>query len=333
MLLCLVAMVLVLPGCSLNSSPNDFPFFFSSEHQISKAKADEWFKKHPTINDIHGEIVIAEPAKPSRDGSASTAASGTATGPVVTFRLAAPRSYRFSEFLTGRIVRLFGQGAFIGRSENTTFSGTAVLQFSRRAAGSACISYAGSTVSNGQEIQGRYEFLGGTGDAARLHGSGASAAVERVPYSKKYLAAFRLKLTLGARRSLPKGCGKPPPVQTTHVTASLVGLALSTGPPSTSARLMPNGSTISGPDCHPGGDLYGVFQYLGPSAAIWDPTVFGPTNARQEHKRAVMPGRNVVLLYAAPPNGSYSSKILIKPTGSGTLSGDTLFLPTVTLNC
>jgi hypothetical protein len=208
-----------------------------------------------------------------------------------------------------------------------------VLQFSRRAAGSACISYAGSTVSNGQEIQGSYQFLGGTGDAARLHASGASAAVERVPYSKKYLAAFRLKPRLGDRRSLPKGCGKPPPVQTTHVTASLVGLALSKGPPSTSAPLMPNGSTISGPDCHPGGDVYGVFQYSGPSAASWDPIVFGPTNAHQEHKRAVMPGRNVLLLYAAPPNGSYSSKILIQPTGSGKLSGETLFLPTITLNC
>lgn len=117
------------------------------------------------------------------------------------------------------------------------------------------------------------------------------------------------------------------------MTASLVGLALSKGPPSTSAPLMPNGSTISGPDCQAGGDLYGVFQYSGPSAAIWDPTVFGPTNAPQEHKRAVMPGRNVLLLYAAPPNGSYSSKILIQPTGSAKLSGDTLFLPTVTLNC
>lgn len=117
------------------------------------------------------------------------------------------------------------------------------------------------------------------------------------------------------------------------MTASLVGLALSKGPPSTSAPLMPNGSTISGPDCQAGGDLYGVFQYSGPSAAIWDPTVFGPTNAPQEHKRAVMPGRNVLLLYAAPPNGSCSSKILIQPTGSAKLSGDTLFLPTVTLNC
>jgi hypothetical protein len=207
-----------------------------------------------------------------------------------------------------------------------------VLKFSARGAGSACVSLNGTTVSHEQEAAGRFAFLGGTGAAARLHATGRFAAVQPMPYSTKWVADIALNSSFGPRRSLPRGCGKPPPVQTAQVTASFQGFAQTAGPPSTSAPLTPNGGTITGADCRAGGSLYGVFQYAGPSAAEWHTGLFGPS-ANQSGTAAVMPGRNVLLLFTGPTNGSYSSKIVIQATAGEQLTGNTLFLPSITINC
>ena len=117
------------------------------------------------------------------------------------------------------------------------------------------------------------------------------------------------------------------------MTASFLGFAQSSGPPSTSATLTPDGGTIAGAVCHPGGSLYGVLRYAGPSAAEWHTGEFGPSGSTQVRTTVVRSGRNVLLLFTSPTNGSYSSKIVIQATGSERLTGNTVFLPSITINC
>ena len=244
-----------------------------------------------------------------------------------------PGSARLSEFRRGRLTAGFMQTSYVGSSDHTRFKGTVVLKFSARGAGSACVSFSGTSVSHQQETAGRFRFLGGTGAAARVHATGTFAAVQPVPFSTRSVVRLYLKSSFGSRRSLPAGCGKPPPVHTGHITASFEGFADTAGAPSTSATLTPDGGTITGPGCHAGGSLYGVFQYAGPSAAEWQTGLFGPAGASQARTTVVRPGRNVLLLFKAPPNGSYSSKVVIQATGGEHLSGNTFFLPSVTINC
>jgi hypothetical protein len=316
----------------------------SGQIRLMSDQVKGWLLRHPgredqvthryDSNDV--EVICVPFVRANR--SARAAAAGFSQSFIGTFAFPLPRgrgSARVSEFRRGTFAKGFMQTSYVGSSssDDTRFSGTVVLKFSARGAGSACVSFSGTAVLHQQETAGRFTFLGGTGAAARLHATGTFAAVQPMPFSTKRIARLYMKASSGSRRSLPTGCGKPPPVHIEHVTATFDGFAQTAGPPPTSATLTPSGGTITGPDCHAGGSLYGVFQYAGPSAAHWQTGVFGPTGATQERTAGVIPGRNVLLLFTGPTNGSYSSKMYIQPTGSQQLSGNTLFQPSVTINC
>jgi hypothetical protein len=241
---------------------------------------------------------------------------------------------RLSEFLKGRYVG--AGGATLTSATQGTFFASVRLNFSAHGAGSACMSVTGTTTLGQQEAQGSFKILGGTGAAARLHAVGTFRAVNRDPHSSTYLAGIFANPSLGSRRSMPTGCGYPnlgPPQSGGKVTASFTGFAVSVGAPGASAAPTPDGGTITGGNCHSTGDLYGVFQYAGPSGAQFHAYTGSGGGGSQEHLQAVSQGTNAVLLFTAPPSDHYQAKIYIEPTGASVLTGTTQFYPTVQISC
>jgi hypothetical protein len=115
------------------------------------------------------------------------------------------------------------------------------------------------------------------------------------------------------------------------VTASFVGFTISSAPPAASATLVPDSGRITGPLCNRG-SLYGVINYSGPGAASFDGSTFGPGGS-YAIKQPVQQGRNVLLMFKKPANGSYSVKLGVSSTVGASLTGTTVFAPAVTINC
>jgi hypothetical protein len=310
----------------------------SSSRTISRQEANDYLRKgeKADLRAFRGGVEI-DPVSgvPVKSLDARISSLTYYAGHGGAFSLAAPdraAAKLLARFLKGHYVG--AGGATLFSADHGEFFASVRLNFSARGAGSACIAVRGTTSLGQQEGEGSFTVMGGTGAAARLHATGTFRAVDPDPRSSTYQAEFYANPSLGSKRPMPKGCGYPnlgAPTPGGKVTASFKGFVTSVGPPSPSAT--PTSSTISAGSCHSGGDLYGVFQYAGPAAARFNANALSSSGQGQTHTQNVKSGTNALLLYTAPTNGSYETKIYIESTGKGVLTGNTAFYPTVTVNC
>jgi hypothetical protein len=102
----------------------------------------------------------------------------------------------------------------------------------------------------------------------------------------------------------PCGLKPPKPIRLPKGSLSLDGLAVSAGPPASSARLYPMYSTITSlVACNPQAGLYAVVRYSGPKNGSIDGTGIGNTILPIDQPAAR--GRNAVLLAKNLVTGSY----------------------------
>jgi hypothetical protein len=212
----------------------------------------------------------------------------------------------------------------------------AVAVVTSAANGSLCIGFKGTSQAARplQVVEGQFSVLGGTGPAARLRVSGPFLGIlPSLPQSSTASASVSItavpkQASLAPPRGLTAACRKAmsPPAPPPKVTATLDGYAFA--PPGTTklpagTQIFPDGSTISGAiGC--GQPLYMIVTYAGPAGARATGGFYGPQTVTID--QPVSPSQNALLLFASPPNGSYSAKVSVNVGATGTSFGGNLAL-------
>jgi hypothetical protein len=302
----------------------------SSQRQLSKKAAREAIKNgDKTVTAWRGGVKVdvnealkssLATSKPVRRGDL---VYGSYKGKVA---MQAPsRVPSLSHFGAGRFVAGAKAGYISERSDAARGSASVLVRFSGAGLGSVCLRMSWTTDFSQQVIKGTWAVLGGTGRGGRLHDAGRFRGVQPAPFQAKGSVSLTGHPSLGARRAVPRGCGTinvPPEPKPIKATLTFDGFAASVGPPGPSAALVSQGTTVSDPAlCRPGGGLYAVFTYAGPTSGVkFDVAVFGPGGTTQP-KVALRPGRVSMLMGAHPKAGSYSFKGGLAPTGDRQIEG------------
>jgi hypothetical protein len=304
----------------------------SSQVTITKKQADQFLKAgDKTVKAWRGGVDVTAQRAPSGKAPDAVLASindihylnfnGTAS-------LAAPPGVRgFGAFTRGSL-RGSGKVGYTGSTDALTGDGEILLTFSARRAGTACVRFTGSTDLTQQFVTGTFVVLGGSGQAARLHVGGAFRAVQPTAFANnRYQVALFGKPSLGSRRSVPRGCGKPITAPRQHTfTATFDGYAFA--PASAKTGGVPPGTKLY-PSYVPGAvgcgvdnNLYLVISYSGPTGAILAGSAYYNTTGKQATlQQALRQGQNAIFLFAAPANGTYQLKASVIPPPGATGSG------------
>jgi hypothetical protein len=309
----------------------------SSQVSITKAQAREFLKGgDKSVKAFRGGVAVDAKLAAAAAQDAATASTENLlylnfTG---TARLAAPRG--FGAFARGSF-RGSGKVGYVSLSDALKGDGEILLKFAARGAGTACVRFTGSTDLTQQYVTGRFDVLGGSGDAARLHDKGAFRAVQPTAFvTNRYQVALLGTPSLASRRSVPTGCGKPikaPPKR--KFTATFDGFAFApasarNGRLPAGTKLYPQGSVSGTVGCGVENNLYLVVTYAGPPGALLAGSAFSnDSSAQATLQQTLNQGQNAVFLFAAPANGGYQLKAdVIPPRGA---TGTAAFGQEVTL--
>jgi hypothetical protein len=329
--------VLVLPvawliGCDPPPS--------SSQVRITTAQARKFLKEgDKSVKAFRGGVVAdaKQAAAAARDVVTASTQDLRYLNFTGTARLVAPRgAHGFNAFGKGSF-RGGGKVGYISTSDALKGDGEILLKFSARGAGSACVRFTGSTDLTQQYVTGSFDVLGGSGAAARLHDKGSFRAVQPTAFiNNRYDVALFGVASLGAKRPVPKGCGKP--IHAPHqrkFTATFDGFAFApasarNGRLPAGTKLYPQGSISGMVGCGVDNSLYVITTYSGPRGALFAGSASANASGKQATlQQALKQGQNAVFLFAAPPNGSYQLKAdVIPPRGA---TGSAVFGQEVTL--
>jgi len=197
-------------------------------------------------------------------------------------------------------------------SDDFKGSGSALLAFTAHRAGSACMSFQGTTSDATQEISGSFKIVGGTQNGARLHAKGIFRAVERVPYTNRWMVAiYPTQVSMGSSRPLPRGCGQPKELNVTFAGFAFAPPSARNGALPAGTTIYPAGSTVSGSvGCGAANNLYAILTYSGPTGATVSVSYLS-SSGKGGSNLAARQGKNNYPIVTAPPNGVYQAMIAI----------------------
>jgi hypothetical protein len=311
----------------------------SSQVEITKAEADTFLKAgDKSVKAFRGGTMVdaKQAASAAQDAATATTQNIHYLNFTGTVRLSAPRGVPgFGGFTKGSL-RGSGKVGYVSLSDALKGDGEILLKFSARGAGTACLRFAGSTDLTQQYVTGTFDVLGGSGRAARLHDRGSFRAVQPTAFvNDRYQVALFGTPSLGARRSVPRGCGEPikaPRRRTFKATFDGFAFAPATarnGRLPTGTKLYAQ-SVTGNVGCGADNNLYLVTTYTGPRGAVFAGVAYHNASGKQSKlNQTLNQGQNVVFLFATPANGSYQLKASVVPPRG--VAGSATFGQEVTL--